>query len=379
MFGADASIVWVDDEQGPQAVDYHLSAYTQCRGGEGACPDTEDSSGTCTDDVTPVGGFSADGQQCVIFTRNFAAGDECDLPLDPDNEDQYVVWGVGGLGETAFRHFIRAQGGDPPLHLGRAPSSDCQPLVCSACDPYQNQRLAAPSNTTFVAHIGPSGDQRGYMGITGRAGWGIGWYINGTLIPELVVQRGQTYTFIVYGGDDEGDSAQYHPFYITDSVNGGRLLNTVEQRTDEVVYAGFQDETPIGVGPLCEYRSNVQAEDIADNCNSLLCHYEAALTPPDCTASDGNNSFTWTPDESTPDVVYYQCATHQNLGWVIRVTDSAVQFLDANSGSDMSTTIVGVDSPPTCPILTDGSSTLHTSLPLFISLILVNTLALLFV
>ena len=64
---------------------------------------------------------------------------------------------------------------------------------------------------------------------TGRAGWGIAWYINGTLIPELVVQRGQTYTFIVYGGDNEGNSAQYHPFYITDSVNGGRLLNTKEQ------------------------------------------------------------------------------------------------------------------------------------------------------
>ena len=60
-------------------------------------------------------------------------------------------------------------GGDPPLHLGRAPSSDCQPLVCSACNPYQNRRLAAPSNTTFVAQIGPSLDQRGYMGITGEA------------------------------------------------------------------------------------------------------------------------------------------------------------------------------------------------------------------
>ena len=62
----------------------------------------------------------------------------------------------------------------------------------------------------------------------------------------------------------------------------------------------------VAVGPLCEYRSNVEAEDIADNCTSLLCHYEAALTPPNCTTSDGTNSFTWTPDESTPDVVYYQ-------------------------------------------------------------------------
>ena len=106
----------------------------QCRAGVGACPDTLDSSGTCTNDVTLVRGFSEDGQQCVVFSRNFAAGklgrhffllslhycgvwcnvtcagdDECDLPLDPDNEDQYIVWGVGGLGETAFRHFIRAQ------------------------------------------------------------------------------------------------------------------------------------------------------------------------------------------------------------------------------------------------------------------------------
>ena len=46
----------------------------QCRGGVGACPDTEDSSGTCTNHVTLVGGFSEDGQQCVTFTRNFAAG-----------------------------------------------------------------------------------------------------------------------------------------------------------------------------------------------------------------------------------------------------------------------------------------------------------------
>ena len=29
MFGADATIVWVDDVDGPQAVDYYLSAYVQ--------------------------------------------------------------------------------------------------------------------------------------------------------------------------------------------------------------------------------------------------------------------------------------------------------------------------------------------------------------
>ena len=98
---------------------------------------------------------------------------------------------MGGLGETAFRHFVRAEckehllysdsldhtdthvvvvitAGDPPLHLGRASSSDCVPLQCSFCEPFQNERIEASSSTTFVAHIGPSGDSRGYMAITGE-------------------------------------------------------------------------------------------------------------------------------------------------------------------------------------------------------------------
>ena len=65
----------------------------------------------------------------------------------------------------------------------------------------------------------------------GQAGWGIAWYINNTIVPELVVERGRTYTFLVYGGAVPADSSNYHPFYITDSVNGGRLLNTPQERT----------------------------------------------------------------------------------------------------------------------------------------------------
>ena len=45
--------------------------HIQCRAGVGACPDTMDSSGTCTNDVTDVTGFVRDGQQCVAFTRPF--------------------------------------------------------------------------------------------------------------------------------------------------------------------------------------------------------------------------------------------------------------------------------------------------------------------
>ena len=69
-----------------------------------------------------------------------------------------------------------------------------------------------------------------YRHTTGRAGWGISWYINGTLIPELIVERGRTYTFIIEGGNNSNDISNYHPFYITDSISGGRLQNTEEQR-----------------------------------------------------------------------------------------------------------------------------------------------------
>ena len=59
-------------------------------------------------------------------------------------------------------------GDDAPLHLGRASSKSCTPLSCFTCPPYQNQRITANSNATFIARIGPSGDQRGYMAITGE-------------------------------------------------------------------------------------------------------------------------------------------------------------------------------------------------------------------
>ena len=63
-----------------------------------------------------------------------------------------------------------------------------------------------------------------------QAGWGIAWYIDGDLAPELVVERGKSYTFIVSGGDDRNNEAEYHPFYITDSIMGGRLLFTTDER-----------------------------------------------------------------------------------------------------------------------------------------------------
>lgn len=56
---------------------------------------------------------------------------------------------------------------------------------------------------------------------SGHVGWGISWYINGLLIPEINVVRGKTYTFVVEGGNDPNTPAKYHPFYITNDIVGG--------------------------------------------------------------------------------------------------------------------------------------------------------------
>lgn len=39
--------------------------------------------------------------------------------------------------------------------------------------------------STFTARIGPTGGKRGYTPITGQPSWGIAWYLNDLLIPEV--------------------------------------------------------------------------------------------------------------------------------------------------------------------------------------------------
>lgn len=68
-------------------------------------------------------------------------------------------------------------------------------------------------------------------------GWGISWYINGLLIPEINVVRGKTYTFVTEGGIDPEIPAKYHPFYITDDPVGG-----YEYKTEEERQVGFESQ-----------------------------------------------------------------------------------------------------------------------------------------
>lgn len=37
---------------------------------------------------------------------------------------------------------------------------------------------------------------------------------------------------------------------------------------------------------------------------------------------DNGATFTFTPNETTPDLLYYHCVTHRNLGWKIIIVDA---------------------------------------------------------
>ena len=60
---------------------HRVSLSLQCRNGTGACPDTDDSRGSCTNDVALVQGWKENGQQCVIFSRNFTSSQSPSLSL----------------------------------------------------------------------------------------------------------------------------------------------------------------------------------------------------------------------------------------------------------------------------------------------------------
>ena len=43
-----------------------------------------------------------------LYSHNTADSGTCDRAIDPTNQNQYIVWGIGSLGETAFQHHTRA-------------------------------------------------------------------------------------------------------------------------------------------------------------------------------------------------------------------------------------------------------------------------------
>ena len=151
--------------------------------------------------------------------------------------------------------------------------------------------------------------------------------INDILIPIIEMRRGTTYTFRVNGGDDPERGSEYHPLYLTSSLEGGYFQRSAEQREEETVYAGLdiQDRDNIealAAGPLCLFKSTdaTKGAELASYAEYTETLDKSCLE--DTTISNAAAILEFTPDEDTPDLLYYQCYTHRSLGWEIRVIDA---------------------------------------------------------
>lgn len=185
--------------------------------------------------------------------------------------------------------------------------------------------------TTFYARLGHPGVTKGYLKMTGQGSPGLVWYMNGLIAPILHVQRGKTYTFRVEGGQTYDQSYRfYHPLYITDDPYGGYYLQNVTQRRQQKIFAGIEFEPskqhgpmgkPVatGVGRLCSWLPNNINDVRKADTHQSFAQFRSSLNYTCLPGQPG--ILQWTPNVSTPDVVYYQSWTQRNMGWKILVSD----------------------------------------------------------
>ncbi|GBN20328.1 Protein Skeletor, isoforms B/C [Araneus ventricosus] len=245
MIGADVAVAYYDaDSKQARVVDYYLSSKSQCSQGSGACPDTKMRG---EENTALVNWEKSDGIFKVTYKRPLGSSDGQDLSI-PVSIPVSVIAAIGPLNsqkEVAFHtHYYTKDA--KKIHFGRSPPQDrCNPFVsATTMKPKSWPPMQILDATTFRAQIGPTGGDKGYTAITGSQSWGIAWWINGQLIPELTVRRGVNYTFIVEGGNNPSNPASYHPLYITNNPEGGggQFLDQLGL-PNHTVYAGIDTDS----------------------------------------------------------------------------------------------------------------------------------------
>lgn len=332
MTGGDVILCYYTTTGEGVCSDYKMTIRSQCATNsdgnyQGACPDTILGG---VDNTYNTQVEYLNGKTTFTTTRNITTGDTYDKDIS-STETYYIIWSKGGT-------FEPLSGGRWPLKHGpgdrAAQDSPIQVLFTNdlTCEGYFQCASTPATEVTpwtippicindnskpIQAYIGNTGSKQGYSGITGKDGWGISWYLNGLLVPEVYVLRGSTVSFEVYGGDDPTQPANYHPLYITSSDEGGIAGGAP---SDETVFAGLDDSgatpTSFTTGDYCEWSETAGNGDQFSSWEA----YKDSLSST-CTDSSTSGTLEWTTSANTPDIVYYQCATHRLLGWKIRVVD----------------------------------------------------------
>ncbi|CAG5020852.1 unnamed protein product [Parnassius apollo] len=323
MLGADVVVAYWDTKANqPRVADYTITHLAQCDGERGVCPDQRLGG---SNDAVLVSGQQKNGITTITYRRPLAAKEPMKDKEILTSRSQSVIAAFGPLNsryEANAHSFMDTTRNDVQLDFGAQEEPACVGLAELAAGgpvPWPARVLAA--QRSFTARIGPTGGTRGYTPITGHPSWGIAWYINDQLIPEIYVERGQTYTFLVEGGDDRTNPAKFHPFYISDSSEGGFGQKREEDQRKQRVFAGVAYDNegypyPTAVGRYCEWTHKTIDQSATSET------FEDYMKTLQLECNEGEPAvLNWTVAHETPDLVYYQCYTHNNLGWKIHVVD----------------------------------------------------------
>ncbi|XP_035890719.1 protein Skeletor, isoforms B/C isoform X2 [Anopheles stephensi] len=329
MIGADVVVAFYDRRQRRfRAEDYYMSSLSQCDGKLGVCPDERIGG---KNDVEILSGDRSHGVTRIKYRRLLQTNEAVNDRAYPLDRQISVIAAIGPLNSREEANAHSHTGTEVTVDDVQIDFASKNDHTCTdALDSFRYEDGPQPwaaltilGEKTITARIGPTGGKRGYSPITGHPSWGIAWFMNDLLIPEIYVERGQTYTFVVEGGDDTAQPAKYHPLYITSSSEGGYGQLTDAQKRRETVYAGVEYDSegnayPTAAGRYCEWKHKTidRSADIA-----TFEEYKKTLHL-SCDDPNGQPAYlNWTVTDETPDLVYYQCFTHRNLGWKIHVVN----------------------------------------------------------
>lgn len=360
MIGADVAISYISGHLGFTS-DYNITDLYPCTNINGYYK------GVCPDDK--VGGienyqiltfFREDGISRLTFRRSLTATDEGDFSFSKE-EPTFVVWAIGRMNKLKEPriHTVYPKR-DVRINFGRKAEKNCFPFSHSNPDLESSEesalsttfvndkawgplRIVNQSLTTFYARLGVPGGERGYSKSTDdQSSPGLVWYINGLMAPVLFVRRGVTYHFRIEGGNNPSDAYAYHPLYITSDPHGGYSKYKDDDKRKIHVYAGIDYDrkgrpSPTAAGRLClwSYPDFFDPRK-ADTRFVTFLQFRSFLN---YSCSRGSPALlNWTPNASTPDLVYYQSYTQRNMGWKIVVLDdfasTAAAAVVASSSSD---------------------------------------------
>ncbi|KAL1491384.1 hypothetical protein ABEB36_011989 [Hypothenemus hampei] len=337
MIGADVTVAFYDKKAGIfRAEDYYISHLSQCDGKSGVCPDERIGG---RNDVMVLNGERVNGVTVIKFSRPLHTNEAInDRPI-PENDPVSVIAAFGQLNSRleANAHNMKDRTGkDVQINFGDMDDNQCTLNVEDlppedGIKPWPKFKIIGEN--VFYVKIGPTGDKKGYTKITGLPSWGICYYINDKLIPELYVERGQTYTFVVEGGESTTNPARFHPMYITNSSEGAYKQLSLEKRREQKVYAGIVFDTngyphPTAMGRFCEWAHKgvdkaLESETFEDYMKTLRLECD-----------DGMPGYlNWTVPMDAPDLLYYQCYSHSFLGWKIHVVDPG--YISSQNGGNV--------------------------------------------